>query len=166
MCNCKISSEILLRLFEYKDGDLIWRVNTGKKNKIGFIAGCEKGNGYISIGIFGRKYLAHRIVWIMHNGDIPPNMEVDHINHNRADNRIENLRLVTRLENNMNKSVQINNSSGVTGVTFCKQTGKWRAQIQINGKNVSLGRYESIHEAETARKTAQKDFSFHKNHGV
>lgn len=165
MRNREISSEILLSQLRYNDGILYWKEwRRGRKRSLE--AGTVNSKGYVKLTVDGVQIYAHRVVWIMHNGDIPPNMEVDHINHNRADNRIENLRLVTRLENNMNKSVQINNSSGVTGVTFCKQTGKWRAQIQINGKNVSLGRYESIHEAETARKTVQKDFSFHKNHGV
>lgn len=166
MCNCKISSEIFLSLFDYRDGDLIWKANTGSRNKIGSIAGADKGNGYIYVKIFGKRYYAHRIVWIMHNGDIPDGMFIDHINHNRSDNRIENLRIVTRLGNNRNKSKQANNSSGITGVTFCKQYGKWKAQINANGKTINLGRYATIEEAAKARKAAEKRLNFHTNHGA
>lgn len=165
MRNREISSEILLNLFDYDNGVLIWKANTGKKNKIGTVAGCDKGNGYISVGIFGRRYLAHRIVWIMHNGAIPSGMQIDHINHDRSDNRIENLRVVSNKTNAMNQGLRSNNTSGVTGVNWNKRKQKWCAEVWSNGKKIHVGYFSEIIDAENAVKDVRCSIGFHENHG-
>lgn len=83
-------------LFEYNNGNLIWREDDGRKARKGKVAGHSGSKGYTSIWCSGRKYFAHRIIWEMHNGPITGGLEIDHINHNPGDNRIENLRLTNR----------------------------------------------------------------------
>lgn len=165
MRDSEISSEILLSLFDYVDGNLVWKVNTGRKKNIGKIAGCDKGNGYITIGLFGRRYLAHRLVWIMHNGDIDKGMQIDHINHDRSDNRIENLRVVSNKVNGMNQSARKNNTSGVTGVNWNKRKGKWCGEVWDDGRKIHVGYFDDIMEAEKAVKSVRVKVGYHENHG-
>ncbi|QJT70573.1 UNVERIFIED_ASMBLY: HNH endonuclease [Shigella phage 2019SD1] len=97
-----------------------WRNRRGKA-KHGSVAGCVDKNGYVRIRYNGVLLLAHRIIWEMHNGKIPEGMEIDHIWHNRWDNRIENLRLASRLENSKNVSLLKRNKSGRVGVCWRKK---------------------------------------------
>jgi hypothetical protein len=101
-------------------------------------------------------FMAHRIVYALHHGRDPYPLEVDHINRNPLDNRPENLRVATRSENASNKGVQANNKSGHRGVTFCRKTGKWQAQIGHNKKCIFLGRFATPQEASEARNRAEK----------
>lgn len=98
-------------------------------------------------------------------GPIPDGMETDHINHVRDDNRIENLRLVSRIENMKNKSVYRSNSSGFCGVSV-KSSGMYHAYIQFNGKQVNLGLFKEKQDAVTARLEAERVYGFHDNHGL
>lgn len=151
----------------YVDGKLIWIISHGKTNrKIGDVAGCISGdNGYSIVRFGGRNYLAHRIIWEIHNGEIPKGMQIDHINHVRDDNRIENLRLVKGRENQRNMSTRKDSSSGVTGVRFRSDRGKWIARIKVDGKNISLGSFGTKDEAVRARNEANIYYGFHENHG-
>ena len=103
----------------------------------------------------------------MHNGPIPDGMYIDHINHKRDDNRLVNLRLVTRIENQRNMSISKRNSSGFVGVSWSKVHNKWEVRIGVgNGtKDMYCGRYDSIDDAVAARKKAELDVGYHKNHG-
>ena len=87
--------------------------------------------GYRVITVNGRKEFLHRVIYTLHHGSIPEGKEIDHINRNKSDNRIENLRAVSRSENNRNKEVR----------GYYKQDGKYRAQISINNINQNLGLY-------------------------
>lgn len=121
-------------------------------------------NGHHSVGAVNRQlYLAHRIIWKMVYGTEPT--VIDHINGNPTDNRISNLREVTQKENSRNSARPSNNSSGVTGVGWHKQVGKWRAYITVDGTQRSLGLFETKDEAIHARKSAEAQFDFHDNHG-
>lgn len=89
--------------------------------------------------------------------DIPQCMQVDHINGNRLDNRKSNLRAATNAQNNQNKRSPRNNRSGYKGVSWCKERNKWAAQIQVNGRQKNLGRFDNVEDAiraydEAARK--------------
>ncbi|NNR90766.1 HNH endonuclease [Escherichia coli] len=133
--------------FEYRDGSLVWKARSpeffnNKKNRnyhnvwnakhAGKVAGLLESNGYIRIRINGIKWLAHRIVWVMFNGDIPEGMEIDHINGIRHDNRIENLRLVKKSANQRNRiKLSKNNSSGISGVYFCNTRKRWIAHKRL-----------------------------------
>jgi hypothetical protein len=92
-----------------------------------------------------------------------PNCQIDHINGDRTDNRIVNLRAVSREENARNRKVPKNSSTGIIGVT--KEGGKWRAHIRIGGKKINLGRFENFDDAVCARKKANAHYNFHENHG-
>lgn len=130
----------------------------------GMIAGSIASNGYRQITISGHPVKAHRIAWMMHTGEILDGV-VDHINGIKTDNRIINLRQATALTNARNKKSGSLNKSGVMGVYWSKADGKWRARIGVNGKYVSLGSFNDINDAISARKIAEIEHSYHENHG-
>jgi len=103
-------------------------------------------------------YVKNSKVGSLHNFIMDTTSKVDHINRDKFDNRKENLRLCTFQENNRNKSRHKNNTSGVTGVSWRKDSGNWKAIIFINYKNISLGSYDKKEEAIRARLTAEKEY--------
>lgn len=120
-------------------------------------------NGYQQ-GVILRKILyAHRVMWAGVFGSWPDT--IDHINGDRADNRITNLRSVSQQENLRNQSLRADNSSGVVGVNWHSQNGRWRAAITVAGKSLHLGCFDSIEAAASAREDASRKFGFHPNHG-
>lgn len=152
-------------IFEYRDWALYWRIKPGKSMLLGSKAGTIRKNGYLSVGFGRSEFYIHRIVWEMHNGSIPDLMQIDHIDQIRTNNKIENLRLVTSAENNRNQTMQHNNTSGYTGVTWRKDRCKWSARIEFEGKVRYLGNFSKFDEAVAARKLAEHMFGFHENHG-
>ncbi|HAW5390785.1 TPA: HNH endonuclease [Escherichia coli] len=153
-------------VFEYIDGRLIWKIKPCNNVKEYSPAGSTRNDGYLHVGFMKKLHMVHRIIWEMHNGKIPDGMEIDHVNHNKMDNRIENLRLVRHGSNQRNKSKQGNNTSGVTGVTWSRRDKKWIAQIMVERKNIHLGYFSDFNSAVAARKNAEKEHRFHKNHGI
>ncbi|MDS1650714.1 HNH endonuclease signature motif containing protein [Escherichia coli] len=152
--------------FEYKEGSLYWKKITSNRARIGNKAGRVKpDSGYIAIGFFGREYREHRIIWEMFNGPIPEGYEIDHINHIKSDNRLENLRLTTHYENSLNQPMHKDNSSGVCGVGWFKSRKKWKAYIGYHGKCITLGYFDNFEDAVNARRKAEMDIGYHKNHG-
>jgi len=130
----------------------------------GDIAGCTLSIGYIYIKLDRVSHPSHRIAWLIYHGKFPDN-QIDHINGIRNDNRIVNLRDVTRVENSKNQKRSSNNSSGITGVSWDKSSNRWRAQITSFGVNINLGCFIDINEASEARANAEKEYNFHPNHG-
>ncbi len=133
-----------------ESGIFTWRVRTTNCVKIGDIAGGDKGAGWHKIKIDGRNYFSHRLAWIYMHGSIDENLVIDHINGVRSDNRIANLRLVTRAQNMKNYSMPKHNTSGYKGVSLDRSSSKWKAQISHNGKKISLGLFatpEAAHDA-------------------
>ena len=128
---------------------LVWAKGRGRKAKPGMPAGCLTKNGYWYIGYGYRHYLAHRIIWQIHYGIIPEGLFVDHINRNRSDNRIDNLRVCTFAQNKMNTDKGGRGKSGYKGV-FPLPNGKFQAQIGVNGKSKYLGTFSSAKEAAVA----------------
>ncbi|WP_273761537.1 HNH endonuclease signature motif containing protein [Aeromonas hydrophila] len=153
-------------IFAYcnQSGVLTFRVKAGKMMP-GCVAGCANSKGYLTVGINRKKHYVHRIIWEMFNSKIPDGMQIDHINGNKSDNRLENLRLASNQVNSKNQKRKSTNSSGLTGVSWDSQTGMWRAHITVNGKMKSLGRYKDKESALLARKDADARYYFHKNHG-
>lgn len=116
----------------------------------GTVAGhASKRDGYVRINIDRNLHLAHRMAWFYVN-KVWPEDTLDHINGDRKDNRICNLRVATKGQNNFNKPLTKQNTSGYKGVSLNKQSGKWKAQIQVNGKNRYIGQYNDIREAAEA----------------
>jgi hypothetical protein len=104
---------------------------------------------------------AHRIAWAIHHGSWPN--EIDHINGDKADNRIANLRVVTRQQNSCNRGLRADNRSGALGVR--RQRSGWQARIYVNGQSKCLGTFRSLEEAVEARQRASAEAGFHPNHG-
>lgn len=155
---------------EYRDGRLYWKDPHSTKLKPGDEAGGRHPRGYWYVRRYETHTARHRIVWEMHNGKIPTGFEIDHINHIPGDDRIENLRLVTRKQNNQNKSKPKHNTSGVVGVTWNSTKGKWVAQIGLKSeggprKTKILYYGNSFDDAVSARKKAEVEYLFHENHG-
>lgn len=149
----------------HSTGSLLWKVKPkGSSVQVGDVAGCLNQAGYIVVGIKGKYYKAHRVAWEMVNGPIPEGYEVDHIFHDKTDNRISQLRLVNRTDNNRNKSMAVKNRTGVTGVQFKKN--RWEVQISDCKVQYYLGRFDTLFEAAAARKSAELQYSYHPNHGI
>ena len=143
---------------------LIYDDKTGLfSNKKGKIIGSIS-LGYIRISINKKSYQAHRLAWLYVYGKLPK-CQIDHINHNRADNKINNLREVTNLENGKNQSLRNDSKSGVVGVSWHTASKKWRARIMVDGADIHLGHFFLFHEAVNARKNAEVLYDFHENHG-
>jgi hypothetical protein len=161
-----LTKEQALELFEYSDGNLIRKKVTIPKMKVGEVAGfINKTTGYVSVKIYGKAYKVHQIVYLMHHGFIPK--EIDHINGNRADNRIENLREVTRTQNRMNSKMPKTNTSGIKNVHWKKQHKKWEVILIINGKRKDFGRYADLELAElVAIEARNKYHGKYANHGL
>jgi len=135
----------LHNLFEYSDGKLFWKINTGKA-LIGDIAGTKAKNNRIYVSVNGKKLLAHRIIWFFHNGECP--QFLDHIDGNPLNNCIENLRPATKSQNAMNRKVRSDNLTGVKGIM--KKGKKFGASIYLNDKPVYLGTFETAELAKAA----------------
>lgn len=140
--------------FEYKDGLMYWRSSKTGVKDIKKPAGT-KNLGYCRIAFNYKAYFAHRLVWIMHNGDIPEGLAIDHINRIRDDNRIENLRLATRAQNAHNSNPRMGDKRTCIGVTFEKRVKKWIARITVKGVGYTLGYNKSFFEACCLRKSAE-----------
>lgn len=136
-------------------GEFTWKISPGGQARIGKIAGTFDVEGYRQIRFDGIGIRAHRLAWFMFHGVMPAH-EIDHIDGDRANNAIANLRECRTFENNQNKPIIKTNTSGIPGVHFCKHAGKWRARIMILGKRTCLGSFESMEVAGEAYKDAKR----------
>lgn len=146
-----ITQERLKELFDYDKelGHLIRRVRTSPNTRPGEVAGRVNNKGYRQTMIDKQRHMEHRLVWLYVHGEWP-SMEVDHINGVRDDNRIENLRLATRAQNQQNVGIRSHNTSGYIGVTWYPKLSRWRAQIKANGKKMHIGLFDCPVEAHNA----------------
>jgi len=146
-------------------GAFTWNEKISRKVVVGKEAGSLNRNlGYIYISIEGVRYLAHRLAWLYTSGAWPKR-QIDHIDHNRENNSIYNLRDVSHQENSMNQKMRISNTSGYIGVMMEKRRGLWRSEICVNGKGIFLGYFTNKQDAVDARRSAQLRHGFHANHG-
>jgi len=122
-------------------------------------------HGYLKGTIFAQVLRAHRVIWLMETGAWP-DADIDHVNGDRTDNRIENLRDVSRSQNRRNSALSSSNSSGVTGVFRLAEGGKWTARIFAYGRTVSLGTFDTIEAAKQAREEANKKYGYSSRHGT
>lgn len=131
----------------------------------GQTAGSPKPGEYVEIGVLGHKLKAHRVIWALVYGEWPEG-EIDHINGDKHDNRLSNLRLVSHAENMKNQVRYRNNATGLTGVSVHKATGKYVAQISNAGKRRHLGLFDDAQEAHAAYLRAKADLGFSERHGA
>ncbi|MDH5572343.1 MAG: HNH endonuclease [Gammaproteobacteria bacterium] len=134
-------------------------------NVAGYISFSRPGAAYRIISINRRNYGAHRLAFLYVTGEMPKD-EVDHINGDGCDNRWVNLRSVSRAENARNQKLSKANKSGVTGVCWSKNHKSWVAQIKSKKRTRYLGMFKNIFDAACARKSAEIEYGFHKNHGM
>lgn len=141
-------------VYDETSGSIRWRHTTAQK-RAGDIAGYLNETGYIYIRFRSYGFLrAHRIAWIMVHGCIPDGMQIDHIDGNRANNALSNLRLATYSQNGANRDANRAKATGVKGVYRIQRTGKWKAQIKVLGKIQYLGVFDEIAEAVAAYNAA------------
>lgn len=124
----------------------------------------QSGDGYLVGGLFKRLTRAHRVAWAITHGEWPTG-EIDHINGDRSDNRITNLRDVSSQENKRNAARRCDNKSGAVGVRFRRDNRKWEARIFTDGGERSLGCFDDFNEAASARKAEEVRLGYHPNHG-
>ena len=158
------------RMFVYcpETGNIFHKVNRCKV-KAGTIATHRNNIGYLVIR-FRRNghpvtYLAHRVAYLLGTGIDPKDKEIDHLNRITTDNRLCNLELVTDGEHKKRQPKRVDNTSGVTGVSWSEERQKWVAQICIDKKNTCLGRFEDFFEAVCIRKSAENRNGYHIIHG-
>ena len=160
--NNTISADELRRLIDYDPatGLFYWRArypepNTGWNTRYsGKMAGSlsrpkQTAGAYWKVRIHSRDYKAHRLAWLYMTGEWPAN-DVDHIDGSRKNNQFANLRLATRQENLRNSRLSRRNQVGLKGVCKCTTTGRYRAEIYVNGKNLHLGRFDTPELAHAA----------------
>ena len=112
------------------------------------ISSTDHNRGYITVSVGRRKHLAHRLAYEFVYGEFKG--EIDHIDNDKRNNRIENLRLVTRSQNQQNMPMKSNNKSGVKGVSWCKPMNCWRARVTVGGVVYLAGYFHDIEKARLA----------------
>ena len=140
--NFTLTQEYLLSIFDYKDGNLYWKKRNQKQ------AGCSSGENYRRITLKNKTYREHRLIFLMHHGYLPE--FIDHIDGNKSNNLIENLREATHQQNQWNRPVSKNSKTKIKGVCFHKASNRWIAQCSLNSKVNYLGIYITIEEAQKA----------------
>jgi hypothetical protein len=152
----ELTAEYLRSVLHYNPDTGIFtrKVSTSPRVKVGDVAGSLDGHGYLRITVQSRLYQAHRLAWLHTYGEWPTG-QIDHINRVRTDNRISNLRDVTHKQNNQNRSKSSHNTSGHTGVSWFRRTGKWQTHITHNQKSIGLGYFDDLEAAIAARKAGE-----------
>jgi len=163
--------------YEPNTGTVLWKhrprshfsseaaFQTHDRHKAGTVAGgVDSSTGYRVVGLCRKLFYAHRVAWALHHGEWP-NGVIDHIDGDRLNNALSNLRVVTQFENARNASIGRNNTSGAVGVSFDKRSGKWRARVMHQYREVYSGLFASKEAAIAARAAKAKDYGFHENNG-
>ncbi len=163
-----LNKETAERFVEYDpiEGGIRWKARpsiNANRIKLGAQAGNLFQGKYRQMSLLKKKYLVHHIVWLLHHGYLPKN--IDHIDGNGLNNRIENLREANPSIQAKNQSRRKYNKSGITGVSWHKKARKWVVQSSIAGANVYLGLYSSLDEAAAVKKAHEAAHDFHPNHG-
>jgi hypothetical protein len=154
----ELTAHYLRDILDYNplDGAFRWKITRNARSVAGSLAGSEDGRHRIQIELKGKKYYAHRLAFLFMTGEWPVS-EVDHRDGYPGNNAWSNLRVATRSLNIANCGKRKNTSSPFKGVSLFKQTGKWKAQIEVDGKNRHLGLFASPEEAHAAYLAAAKD---------
>lgn len=156
----EITQELVRELFTYNGGDLFWRNDHTYRNKAGDIAGFLRNDGYRQIKIFSKPYLTHRLIFLYHHGYLPEYL--DHIDRDRSNNKIGNLREVTGSQNRMNSEPRMGNngsekSSKYTGVSWRKDTHRWISYINGTKTRIYIGAFIDEEDAALAYNEKAKE---------
>lgn len=163
--NFSLTQDLLHELFDYRDGELFWKVNSGnRKNLAGSKAGTINNSGYASVCVNQKEHLVHRLIYAMFHGSFDG--IIDHIDGNKLNNRVENLRIASYSQNSFNSKLYKSNKTGVKGVSYVAKFGKFVARCQTAGKSKYLGAFDSLEQADFVlrayRLESHKEFA---NHG-
>jgi len=166
-----ISVDELGRLFSYDNinGLLLNKVARNYRTIVGKEAGSvwtdakRENHRYKVVKIYGKEYKIHRIIWALHNGSFPKG-QIDHIDGDTLNNRIDNLRDVDNITNSKNRAIQSNNKSGYHGISVLP-SGNYRVRINDNKKRISVGTFPDFDSAYKARLEAEIKYKYHNNHG-
>lgn len=142
--------------FTYKDGNLYWKETIATRAKKNNKAGSLYDTGYLMVGIKGQYYAIHRIIFMMHNGYLPT--EVDHIDGNKLNNCIENLRAASISQNAHNRKISATNTSGVKNISWSKARQKWIVNVFANGKQNYIGGFDNIELADLVAQEARNKY--------
>ena len=167
MCKELLDFETLDNAFYYDGERLRWKIQPrlGCIRHAGDVAGCVKSGGYRVVGYKGKSFYAHRLIWKLVYGSAPKD-QIDHIDGNRDNNKIDNLRDVSHKENQRNRRIAKDNKPGYTGVYFSRRKKNYYARITtLEGKRKCLGYFDDFDDAVKARKAAEIKYGFHENHG-
>ena len=153
-----MNTEELKTLLRYDSdtGHIYW-IAPGKGKIKKKPAGTKLYSGYIGVLINGKRYQAHRLAWALHTGDWPAD-QIDHINGDKTDNRICNLREATNAQNGKNVKLSKLNKTGFPGVSWYPTHKKYRVYIKCNHKSIYLGSYEKLEDAVAARRAAEDKY--------
>ena len=152
----EITQQFLHELFEYREGHLFWKVDRRGNKLIGKQASrLKKSNGYQEVTINKKKYYAHRVIFMMFNGRWPE--QIDHINSDRSNNLLSNLREASNAQNNRNTKLRSTNKSGYKGVYWNKKNRNFVARITVNYKDIHLGCFKTVEEAHESYKKAASE---------
>ena len=164
----ELTQELIGKALSYDPvtGYLIWKTNLYSKRAIPKkrAGSLVKSTGYRNISLFGRTYLEHQLIWFIYHG-VWPSGQIDHINQIRDDNRIVNLRDVSKADNARNRSRNPNSKLGEHGIWYNMRTRKYVAEITLNGKKVYQKSFDDIDEAINERRIKSLELGFHTNHG-
>lgn len=142
---------------EYLRLNFVYDANTGIMSyKNGQILG-KNYDGYLNCSLNGIYYGVHRLIWLYVHGYMPQNY-IDHINGNRSDNRLCNLREATNKQNQHNAKLRKDNTSGIKGVSWNKKDKKWNVQLKVDKKIIHIGRFNELEQAKTAISEARRKY--------
>lgn len=151
-----VTQERLKELFDYQDGNLVWKISRGRV-KAGRIAGHLNNHfDYYRVTVDKKVYFAHQLIFIFHNGYLPEN--IDHADNNPLNNKIENLRPATRSQNMFNAKIHKTNSSGVKNVSWNKADKKWVVMVRAFGSRKYLGSFDDLELADLVAMEARDKF--------
>ena len=163
-----MNKERLRNLLNYDPltGTFTNALDRSHNSKAGEVVGYPDSQGYLRAIVDGKQYRLHRLAWLHYYGSWPSG-QIDHINCDKKDNRISNLREATHSENKRNMSLRVDNKSGHKGVYFDANSGRWRAQVKHHGKNYHAGSHATLDGAvEAARRLREELHGTFHNHGV
>ncbi len=158
-----LTQEQLKEIVEYKEGFLIAKTKWANKITVGSLLGSKNKDGYLQVSIQNKKYYVHRLVFLYHYGFLPES--VDHVDGNKSNNRIENLRAASLHQNNYNLKTPKSNKSGVKNVHWNRKNKNWNVTLAANNKSMYFGSFDDLElatlVAEEARNLYHKEYACH-----